>query len=79
MFSRLKTFMGCSPKEFVAVAAGAGPQETCSGRGDCLNGTCLCEIRFSGDACTGINLPYHAGELMGSVGGLKEAHDDDIN
>ncbi|XP_055372274.1 uncharacterized protein LOC129606162 [Condylostylus longicornis] len=34
---------------------------TCSGRGDCLNGTCLCEIRYSGDECTGFNLPYHAG------------------
>lgn len=34
----------------------------CSGRGDCLNGTCLCEIRYSGDECTGFNLPYHAGK-----------------
>lgn len=65
MLSRLKNFMGCSPKDFVALAASAGggeQQQTCSGRGDCLNGTCLCEIRYSGDACTGINLPYHAGE-----------------
>lgn len=35
--------------------------EDCSGRGECLNGTCLCEIRFSGDICDGPNVPYHAG------------------
>lgn len=35
----------------------------CSGRGDCLNGTCLCEIRYSGDECSGFNLPYHAGKI----------------
>lgn len=33
----------------------------CSGRGDCLNGTCLCEIRYAGDECASFNLPYHAG------------------
>lgn len=33
----------------------------CSGRGDCLNGTCLCEIRYSGDECDNFNIPYHAG------------------
>ncbi|KAB0803361.1 hypothetical protein PPYR_00331 [Photinus pyralis] len=33
----------------------------CSGRGECHNGTCVCEIRFSGDHCDGPNLPYHAG------------------
>ncbi|XP_068624936.1 uncharacterized protein [Battus philenor] len=32
----------------------------CSGRGDCMNGTCLCEIRYAGDHCAGPNLPYHA-------------------
>lgn len=36
--------------------------EPCSGRGDCLNGTCLCEIRYSGDECDNFNLPYHAGK-----------------
>lgn len=35
----------------------------CSGRGDCLNGTCLCEIRFSGDECSAFNIPYHAGKI----------------
>lgn len=33
----------------------------CSGRGECHNGTCLCEIRYSGDTCSDPNLPYHAG------------------
>lgn len=43
--------------------ATADDEETpCSGRGDCLNGTCLCEIRYSGAECSGFNLPYHAGE-----------------
>lgn len=36
----------------------------CSGRGDCLNGTCLCEIRYAGDECSGFNLPYHAGKNL---------------
>lgn len=35
--------------------------DDCSGRGECYNGTCLCEIRFSGEYCDGPNLPYHAG------------------
>ncbi|XP_046973411.1 uncharacterized protein LOC124540050 isoform X2 [Vanessa cardui] len=43
-----------------AAARGAGCALGCSGRGDCLNGTCLCEIRYSGDECAGPNLPYHA-------------------
>lgn len=33
----------------------------CSGRGECHNGTCLCEIRFAGEYCNGPNLPYHTG------------------
>ncbi|XP_063833921.1 uncharacterized protein LOC135083087, partial [Ostrinia nubilalis] len=32
----------------------------CSGRGDCLNGTCLCEIRYAGDQCAAPNFSYHA-------------------
>lgn len=36
----------------------------CSGRGECQNGTCLCEIRYAGDECSGFNLPYHAGKLL---------------
>ncbi|XP_026728432.1 uncharacterized protein LOC113494329 isoform X5 [Trichoplusia ni] len=43
-----------------AAARGAGCAHGCSGRGDCMNGTCLCEIRYSGDECAGPNLPYHA-------------------
>lgn len=33
----------------------------CSGRGECYNGTCTCDIRFTGELCDGPNLPYHAG------------------
>ncbi|XP_050671473.1 uncharacterized protein LOC126969898 [Leptidea sinapis] len=44
----------------MAVSRGAGCALDCSGRGDCMNGTCLCEIRFSGNECAGPNLPYHA-------------------
>ncbi|GJQ81385.1 hypothetical protein Trydic_g18251 [Trypoxylus dichotomus] len=39
--------------------------DDCSGRGECHNGTCLCEIRYAGDHCDGPNLPYHAS--IGSV------------
>lgn len=42
------------------AAKGAGCALSCSGRGDCMNGTCLCEIRYSGEGCAGPNLPYHA-------------------
>ncbi|OXA45673.1 E3 ubiquitin-protein ligase LAP [Folsomia candida] len=31
----------------------------CSGHGECLNGTCLCEIKFAGEECDGINVNYH--------------------
>lgn len=43
-----------------AAVGGAGCALDCSGRGDCMNGTCLCEIRYSGDECAGPNMPYHA-------------------
>lgn len=39
----------------------------CSGRGDCLNGTCLCEIRYSGDECDNYNLPYHASKFSNLI------------
>lgn len=59
MVSRFERLMGCS-----SIPIGETPPDDkaqCSGRGDCLNGTCLCEIRYSGDECSGFNLPYHAG------------------
>ncbi|KAM3955959.1 uncharacterized protein ACR2FA_010125 [Aphomia sociella] len=43
-----------------AAARGAGCALGCSGRGDCMNGTCLCEIRYAGDECAAPNMPYHA-------------------
>lgn len=36
-------------------------EDDCSGRGECYNGTCFCEIRYAGEHCDGPNLPYHAG------------------
>lgn len=61
MVSRFERLMGCA-----SIPLGQSPPEDdntqCSGRGDCLNGTCLCEIRYSGDECSGFNLPYHAGK-----------------
>lgn len=36
----------------------------CSGHGDCLNGTCICEIRYSGIECGNFNFPYHASTFI---------------
>lgn len=41
--------------------AGVSDEILCNGRGECDNGTCICEIRYSGDECRAFNLPYHAG------------------
>ncbi|CAH1365154.1 hypothetical protein MTP99_001446 [Tenebrio molitor] len=43
--------------------AGLGSSCTrdCSGRGECNNGTCMCDIRYTGELCDGPNVPYHAG------------------
>lgn len=59
MISRLHSLMGCSSGGLGSIPADGKPD--CSGRGECMNGTCLCEIRYSGDECSGFNLPYHAG------------------
>lgn len=62
MISRLQSFMGCSSVGFSAnTIPSDGKINYCSGRGECFNGTCLCEIRYSGEECSGFNLPYHAG------------------
>ncbi|KOB74809.1 Uncharacterized protein OBRU01_02068 [Operophtera brumata] len=45
-----------------SVMSGASCARDCSSRGDCMNGTCLCEIRYSGVECADPNLPYHACE-----------------
>lgn len=34
---------------------------SCSGRGDCVNNTCVCDIRYAGNECDIFNLPYYAG------------------
>lgn len=59
MISRFQSLMRCSSS---SIDENPPDDDTpCSGRGDCLNGTCLCEIRYAGDECSGFNLPYHAG------------------
>ncbi|XP_044265309.1 uncharacterized protein LOC123011759 [Tribolium madens] len=40
---------------------GSSCSRDCSGRGECNNGTCMCDIRYTGEVCDGPNLPYHAG------------------
>lgn len=37
----------------------------CSGRGDCYNGTCMCDIRYTGELCDDPNIPYHL-----AIGGI---------
>lgn len=66
MVSRFERLMGCSSIPIGETLPESNSQ--CSGRGDCLNGTCLCEIRYSGDECSGFNLPYHAGKCTRNFG-----------
>ncbi|KAJ8941719.1 hypothetical protein NQ318_023315 [Aromia moschata] len=46
---------------FVMSGLASRCSRDCSGRGECYNGTCMCNIRFTGELCDGPNLPYHAG------------------
>lgn len=74
MIRRIPSLMRCtsntvdslspSPSSVSAALLSTDDTTPCSGRGDCLNGTCFCEIRYSGDECTGFNLPYHAGKCV---------------
>lgn len=48
-------------RHLLLMSVYGGCTDDCSGRGECHNGTCLCEIRFAGTHCDGPNLPYHAG------------------
>lgn len=75
MLTHLQTLMRCSSNNIASSGHKVSPSTSlvdddsitpCSGRGDCLNGTCLCEIRYSGDECDNYNLPYHAGTYMRS-------------
>ncbi|KAL4703760.1 hypothetical protein ACJJTC_017548 [Scirpophaga incertulas] len=56
----MRSLLAYAEAVMAAAARGAGCALGCSGRGDCLNGTCLCEIRYAGDECAAPNLPYHA-------------------
>lgn len=33
--------------------------DNCSGHGDCYNGTCFCEVKYSGGTCTDPNFSYY--------------------
>ncbi|XP_045460371.1 uncharacterized protein LOC123670848 [Harmonia axyridis] len=48
-------------QSFILMSGLGSCNNDCSGRGECYNGTCLCEIRYTGDICDDPNLPYHAG------------------
>lgn len=66
MRNHFQSLMRCSSaisSDNAVKPTSAVTDEPCSGRGDCLNGTCLCEIRYSGDECDNFNLPYHAGNV----------------
>ncbi|VVC91325.1 unnamed protein product [Leptidea sinapis] len=46
---KMRSLLAYYADAVMAVSRGAGCALDCSGRGDCMNGTCLCEIRFSGN------------------------------
>lgn len=39
----------------------------CMNRGECFNGSCICEIRFSGEDCESYNSSYHAGKHSNTI------------
>ena len=43
---------------FMMVDDGLCPRN-CSGKGDCLSGTCLCQVQYSGWSCSDSNLGYY--------------------
>ncbi|CAB3229432.1 unnamed protein product [Arctia plantaginis] len=58
---KMRSLLAYYADAVMSVAGGAtGCAHDCSGRGDCMNGTCLCEIRYTGQECAGHNIPYHA-------------------
>lgn len=58
LMSRELDMMGCSTE------LGISRNDICSGRGECTpNGTCLCEIRYTGSECVDFNNTYHASEF----------------
>ena len=38
---------------------GPGCHANCSGHGECLNGSCYCQIQYEGRECKRINFSYH--------------------
>lgn len=64
MLTKLKSLMSCTSNSIVnSISHEKSVGIPCSGRGDCLNGTCFCEIRYSGDECDNYNISYHASNL----------------
>lgn len=67
MLTKLKSLMSCTSNSIVNSISHPAHEKSvgipCSGRGDCLNGTCFCEIRYSGDECDSFNISYHASKL----------------
>lgn len=65
MLTKLKSLMSCTSNSIVnSISHEKSVGIPCSGRGDCLNGTCFCEIRYSGDECDNYNISYHASNLQ---------------
>lgn len=64
MLTKLQSLMSCNSNPVVSMSHsnehGQSVGIPCSGRGECLNGTCICEIRYSGDECHDYNISYHA-------------------
>lgn len=65
MLTKLQTLMSCTSDSIASLSHSNEHEQSkvgipCSGRGDCLNGTCFCEIRYSGDECDNYNISYHA-------------------
>ncbi|XP_050727360.1 uncharacterized protein LOC127004082 isoform X3 [Eriocheir sinensis] len=53
LFSSLKSFYESMTNNFSEAC-----RANCSGRGECLNGTCVCLVQYEGDTCREPNLAY---------------------
>ncbi|KAK8407309.1 hypothetical protein O3P69_002096 [Scylla paramamosain] len=53
LYSSLRSFYESMTNNFSDAC-----QANCSGRGECLNGTCVCLVQYEGDTCREPNLAY---------------------
>ncbi|XP_045130701.1 uncharacterized protein LOC123515882 [Portunus trituberculatus] len=53
LYSSLRSFYESMTNNFSDTC-----QANCSGRGECLNGTCVCLVQYEGDTCREPNLAY---------------------